>query len=233
MLAVNYRSGVGYGAAFRLCEGCMSQGGAEYFDVRSAARVLTGANASSPPLPAGLVPRGRGVGVWGISYGGLNALQAIARDSGLFAAGVSNAGIFNFVSELRYVTDTGIPTYHLDAQPPFPARWRALETGPMPHLATPSWGAEAHARLEVAYASSPAAFVPQMKSPLLIIQGDADEEVDFQESVGMVRALRAAGVEPELLVVPDEAHGIAAYSNTLMTSEAMRAFFDAHLPKGR
>ena len=91
-------------------------------------------------------------------------------------------GIFNFVSELRYVTDTGIPTYHLDSQPPFPDRWRALETGPMPHLATPTWEEEAHARLKVAYASSPAAFVPQMRSPLLIIQGAIIREVEHTGS---------------------------------------------------
>ena len=201
----------------------MSQGGVEYFDVRTAAHVLTGANASTPPLPSGLVPKGRGVGVWGISYGGLNALQAIARDSGLFAAGVSNAGIFNFVSELRYVTDTGIPTFHLDSQPVFPAAWRALATGPMPHLATPSWVEQAHDRVKVAYASSPAAYLPQMTSPLLIIQGDADEEVDFQESIGMVRGLRAVGVEPELLVVPDEAHGIAACATETRTPAGSQA----------
>ena len=62
----------------------------------------------------------RRVGVWGISYGGLNALQAVTRDPGLFAAGVSGAGIFNWVSELRYYTDTGGSTYHLDVQPPLP-----------------------------------------------------------------------------------------------------------------
>ena len=32
-----------------------------------------------------------------------------------------------------------------------------------------------------------------LTSPLLLIQGDADEEVDFQETVGLVRALRNLG----------------------------------------
>merc|ERR1719331_3474255 len=71
VISVNYRSGVGYGPAFRLCDGCMSDGGREYEDVRSAALWLRNQSA---------VDEGR-VGVWGLSYGGLNALQAIARDS--------------------------------------------------------------------------------------------------------------------------------------------------------
>ena len=41
------------------------------------------------------------VGIWGVSYGGLNVLQAVARDSALFAAGASVAGIFNWVPFAR------------------------------------------------------------------------------------------------------------------------------------
>ena len=73
VLSVNYRSGVGYGAAFRLCEGCMSKGAAEYQDVKTAALYLGQQNASRV--------HPKRVGVWGISYGGLNALQAVPRDS--------------------------------------------------------------------------------------------------------------------------------------------------------
>jgi dipeptidyl aminopeptidase/acylaminoacyl peptidase len=61
--------------------------------------------------------------------------------------------------------------------------------------------------------------------PLLLTLGDADEEVSFEETVGCVRALRNFGVEPETLVVPDESHGIGAYSNQLVAHEAMLDFF--------
>lgn len=110
VLSVNYRSGVGYGAAFRLCDACMSFGAAEYGDVRTAGLALGGRWPTSPPLGQLLrraVDPSR-VGIWGISYGGLNALQAVARDSHtVWAAAVSNAGIFNWISELRYFTDSG------------------------------------------------------------------------------------------------------------------------------
>ena len=61
----------------------MSDGGREYEDVRSAALWLRNQSA---------VDEGR-VGVWGLSYGGLNALQAIARDSKtIFAVGCDLIG---------------------------------------------------------------------------------------------------------------------------------------------
>ena len=41
-ISVNYRSGVGYGAGFRLCPKCMAKGAAEYADIRTAAKVLLG-----------------------------------------------------------------------------------------------------------------------------------------------------------------------------------------------
>ena len=101
-----------------------------------------------------------------------NALQAVTRDPDVFAAGVSGAGIFNWISELRYYTDTGGSTYHLDVQPPLPAGWRALTTGPLPHLAGPGWAGLVHTRLETAFGSSPAAYASAKTAPLLLIQGD-------------------------------------------------------------
>ena len=62
-----------------------------------------------------------------------------------------------------------------------------------------------------------------------MLQGDADEEVAFDEAVGCVRALRGLGVEPETLVIPDESHGIGAYSNQLVAHEAMKEFFSRRL----
>lgn len=49
--------------------------------------------------------------------------------------------------------------------------------GPLPHLAGPAWAERVHKRLEVAFAASPAASTANMSAPLLLIQGDVDEEV--------------------------------------------------------
>ena len=103
------------------------------------------------------------------------------------------------VSALRYSTDTGGKSYDTDVQPPFAAVWRALRIGPMPHLAAPDWPARVSARTAAAWESSPASRAEAMRSPLLLIHGDADEEVPFDETVGCVRRLRELGVlEPEV-----------------------------------
>ena len=47
--------------------------------------------------------------------------------------------------------------------------------------------------------------------------------------MGCVRALRARGIEPEVVVVPDESHGLGAYSNQVHGYELSRDFFERHL----
>ena len=228
VLSVNYRSGVGYGAGFRLCKKCLDKGAKEYEDIRAAAEYLLGRKQASPPFPA----RVNRVGIWGVSYGGLNALQAVARNSDLFSAAVAIAPIFNWVSQRRYKIDSGGPNYFsyaLDAQPVFPQTYRTLGIGPLPHLATPSWPGQVASRIQLAYNSSPAAHLSGLRSPLLLVQGDADEEVDFFESLSCVRALRALNVKAEVLVVPDEGHGMVAYSNQELVVSEMLKFFDVHL----
>src|SRR5438270_309883 len=60
VLSVNFRSGTGYGRAFRLAPGRGPQGAAEYQDVAAAARYLLGRSDVDPSRLA----------AWGGSYGG-------------------------------------------------------------------------------------------------------------------------------------------------------------------
>ena len=95
VLSINYRSGVGYGRDFRLCErsnsSCGWQGGLEYQDVL----------AGNAWLAARADVDGKRIGIHGLSYGGLNCLQALSRDSDKFSAGACNAPVFNWITELR------------------------------------------------------------------------------------------------------------------------------------
>lgn len=76
-----------------------------------------------------------------------------------------------------------------------------------------------------------AAYAPIVLSKItwvcvLLIHGDRDQEVAFQESVGLVRALRAARrVVPEVLVFPDESHGLSVFEHQLQAFEATENFF--------
>lgn len=54
-------------------------------------------------------------------------------------------------------------------------------------------------------------------------------QVDFEESVGAVRALRRLGIAPEVMVVPDESHGLGAYAHQLEAYGRAADFFVRHL----
>lgn len=83
VLSVNYRSGIGYGNAFRRPPNTRAQGNSEYQDVLAGAKYLQ-ARADVDPAR---------VGIWGLSYGGLLTAQALARNSDVFVAGVDLAGV--------------------------------------------------------------------------------------------------------------------------------------------
>lgn len=86
VLAVNYRSGIGYGRDYREAPGRGWRGASEYGDVLAAGRWLAARND---------VDAAR-IGIWGGSYGGLLTGQALARNSELFRAGVAIHGVFDW-----------------------------------------------------------------------------------------------------------------------------------------
>ena len=44
------------------------------------------------------------------------------------------------------------------------------------------------------------------KSPVFLVHGDDDRNVDFAQTVGLVQLLRARNVYHELMVIPDDLH---------------------------
>lgn len=86
VVSVNFRTGVGYGRAFREAPMRAWRGASEYNDVLGAGRWLAQRDD---------VDRKR-IGIWGGSYGGLLTGQALARNSDLFAAGVAVHGVYDW-----------------------------------------------------------------------------------------------------------------------------------------
>jgi dipeptidyl aminopeptidase/acylaminoacyl peptidase len=81
----------------------------------------------------------------------------------------------------------------------------------------------------LAFESSPLAWVDRWRSPVLLIHGDDDRNVDFAQSVRLIAALRAQRVEVEQLVFPDEVHGFLTHANWLAAGRATADFFDRRL----
>ncbi|USI74958.1 S9 family peptidase [Sphingomonas morindae] len=185
VLAVNYRSGTGYGLRFREAPGIGRAGAAEYQDVRAAGQWL----AARPEVDA------RRLGLWGGSWGGYLTALALARDSALFAAGADFHGVHTLV------------------RPPDPGL-------------SPEAGAAAQ---RVQWQASPLAAVARWRSPVLLVHGDDDRNVDFGQSLLLARALTARGVPVRTLVLPDERHGFLRLADWRAAYHATQAFFDATL----
>ena len=91
VLAVNYRSGIGYGMEFREALNYGTRGASEQSDVTGAALYLrTRADVDA-----------KRIGAWGGSYGGYLTAFALAKSSDLYAAGVDIHGVHDWNSEIK------------------------------------------------------------------------------------------------------------------------------------
>ena len=89
VLSVNYRSGIGYGRAFREAPGRAGRGATEYQDVVAAGKYLQGRADVDPAR----------VGLWGGSYGGYLTALGLGRNSDIFAAGVDFHGVHDWPTD--------------------------------------------------------------------------------------------------------------------------------------
>ncbi len=181
VLTVNYRGGTGYGQAFREAPATGRGGASEYRDIRAAGLYLRGL----PQVDASKI------GLWGGSWGGYLTALGLARDSGLFAAGVDLHGVHDLVRT-----------------PP-----RGL---------SPEESDKARALM---WTSSPMSALAGWRSPVLLIHGDDDRNVDFEQSVLLASALRARGIPHEELVFPNERHSFVRHQSWVKSFEATEAFF--------
>lgn len=76
---------------------------------------------------------------------------------------------------------------------------------------------------------SPISYVWRAKTPTLILVGEEDPRVPMPQSVEMFRALRANGVETELLVFPGEPHGPRTLKHRLHKINAELAWFEHYV----
>jgi dipeptidyl aminopeptidase/acylaminoacyl peptidase len=141
------------------------------------------------------------IGIWGGSYGGYLTALALARNSDVFKAGVDLHGVHDFTRTRRF-----------DETPP-----TRYEKGDLEEATTVAWQA------------SPDASVDAWKSPVLLIQGDDDRNVSFQQTVDLASRLEARHVPYEELVLPNEIHGFLRHSSWLRADTATADFFGRRL----
>jgi dipeptidyl aminopeptidase/acylaminoacyl peptidase len=146
------------------------------------------------------------IGLWGGSYGGYLTAMGLARNSDIFKAGVDMHGVHDWSA--------------------FLSQWRRYEGGEA--AGAPDLGDA----VKLAFQSSPDSSVANWKSPVLLIQGDDDRNVPFDQMVDLVQRLRANHVPFEQIVYPDEIHGFLMWKTWIKAYTATADFFERVLVKG-
>lgn len=85
------------------------------------------------------------------------------------------------------------------------------------------------AMTELAFNSSPEAALKNWRSPVLLIQGDDDRNVQFVQTVDLARRLAAQGTPFEELIFPNEVHGFLRYDTWVRADTATVEFLDKAL----
>jgi dipeptidyl aminopeptidase/acylaminoacyl peptidase len=149
-------------------------------------------------------PERLGVGGW--SYGGILTDYMIASDT-RFKAATSGAGTAFTVS--FYGTDQYIVQYDNEIGPPWnPKAWDAYVKMSYPFL---------HA--------------DRIKTPTLFLGGERDFNVPVQGGQQMYQALRSLGIDTQLIIYPNEFHGIQRPSYIRDRYERYLAWYDKYLKK--
>jgi dipeptidyl-peptidase-4 len=76
----------------------------------------------------------------------------------------------------------------------------------------------------LSFKSSAVGAIDGWKSPVMLVQGDDDRNVDFAQMVGLVQLLRARNIYYELTVIPDDVHESLVHKNWVETFQKMTVF---------
>jgi len=148
----------------------------------------------------------KAVGAMGASYGGF-LTQYIATQTDIFAAFISHAGI-SALSSYWGVGDWGYTYSGVATADSFP------------------WN-----RKDIYVGNSPLFMADRITSPLLLLHGDADNNVPPGESYQMFAALKLLKKEVALVTFKDQKHWILSYKKRLHWMRTIIAWWDKYLKK--
>ncbi|MGH7471575.1 MAG: S9 family peptidase [Longimicrobiales bacterium] len=76
----------------------------------------------------------------------------------------------------------------------------------------------------VSYKSSAISEIDKWKSPVFLVHGDDDRNVNFAQTVGLVQLLRARNIHHEMIIIPDDVHESMLHSRWVYTWNRMGEF---------
>ena len=151
------------------------------------------------------------IGLQGHSWSGYQTAFAITQTK-MFKAAVAGAPVANMTSAYSGIRHgTGV------------ARQFQYETGQS------RIGASLFAALQKYIENSPVFYADRIQTPLMIMFGDKDDAVPWEQGVEMYLAMRRAGKDVVFLQYEDEPHHLKKYPNKLDYSIRMMQYFDHYL----
>ncbi len=144
------------------------------------------------------------VGIFGGSYGGYSTLAGMTIFAGAFDAGVSVVGISSLVTFLE-------------------------NTAPYRRILRISEYGDPTKDRAVLEQLSPIRHVDRVSAPLMLIQGATDPRVPVGEALQFYEAVQKKGVPSELIIFPDEGHGMKKRPNQVLGYGHTVRFFQKHL----
>ncbi len=142
------------------------------------------------------------LGLYGWSYGGYMAMWAETQTR-RFGAIVAGAGVVDWLS---YYGQNDIDQWMI-----------------------PFFGASVYDDPAVYAKSSPITFILHSHTPVLILQGERDEEVPAPQAFEFYHAMKTLGVPSTLVVYADEGHGPRKPANQIDVLERTVGWFDRYL----
>ncbi len=193
VIAPNVRGSTGYGLAFQKMN-TKDLGGGDLQDEVFAAKFLATTGYIDP----------KKIGITGGSYGGYMTLMAIGKTPNIWAAGVEQYGIVDWLTMLQH-EDPRLQEYE-----------KSLLGDPVKDLA-------------IYQAASPIKYLGNATAPLLVLQGENDIRVPKEEAEQVVSILKAAGKTVDSHFYPAEGHGFAKRENQIDAMRRMLDWFDRYL----
>jgi len=144
------------------------------------------------------------IGITGGSYGGFMTLMAIGKTPDVWAAAVELYGIIDWMSMLQH-SDAELQQYE-----------RTLLGDPEKDK-------------KVYDATSPIAYIHNVKAPLLVLQGDNDPRVPKEEAEQVVDLLKKDGKTVDAHYYPNEGHGFAKRENQIDSIQRTIEWLDKYL----
>lgn len=145
------------------------------------------------------------VGIYGYSYGGIMTMAAIAREPNVFDAAVPMAGIYDFGDAYTNADRLGRIF---------------IKTG---HGGAPEERSATYA------VSNTLARLRNIRTPLLVMHGEADVRAPYRQYLLAIDSLRALGKTFESRSYPGEPHGFRNPANRIDLYRRLESFLDRYL----